>query len=83
MNIGEWLGTIAVSLSLVGAGGTGVKFYGDTQWITVGAYQKGELRQIQREIKTLELEDDLSEKQKGYLEFLRLQEKQLQSEISK
>ncbi len=81
MQIGEWLTVAALTIGLVGSGGAGLKFYGDTQWVTVGAYQLGELRQLEREIKNLELENNLSDKDQAYLEFLKLQAEQMQQEI--
>jgi hypothetical protein len=72
---------IAIIVGLMSTGGTGLKFYADHTYVLVADSLQGQLFQLQRDIKRLELDDSLSDEDQAYLEFLRLQAEQLENEL--
>lgn len=72
---------IPVALAVVGALGGGAKFYGDNTYLLVADSLEGQLFQLKRDIKRMELEDGLTPKEEAYLEFLQEQAEELEQKL--
>ena len=72
---------IASPLVLIGALSSGGKFYADNTYVLVSDSLQGQLFQLERDIKRMELSDDLSPEDEAYLRFLELQAGQLREEL--
>ena len=75
------LADAGIYLTLISALGGSAKFYADNTYLLVADSLKGQLYQKQEQIFRLEQQRDLSEDDREFLNFLKLQEKRLQQEL--
>ena len=76
----NWM-ELATPMVVVTALSGGGKFYADNTYVLVSDSLQGQLFQLERDIKRMELSDDLTPEDEAYLRFLELQADQLREEL--
>lgn len=82
MNLADIGVTVGIVCSVGTPSAVALKYYADHEYVLVADSLKGQLFNKQLEIKKLELKPDLTAEERALLEFLRLQEQQIQEQVN-